>query len=59
MEKTLPRRKPPAVAAGEDECGNTEKGSVSESGWIIPQNAPIEPVGLIDRTYDRPEIYNK
>ncbi|EHU55281.1 putative T3SS effector protein EspN2-2 [Escherichia coli DEC2E] len=31
------------------------RGSISESGWIIPQNAPVEPVGLIDRTFGQSE----
>ncbi|HFO8906468.1 TPA: DUF4765 family protein, partial [Escherichia coli] len=31
------------------------RGSISESGWIIPKNAPVEPVGLIDRTFGQPE----
>ncbi|EHL7220499.1 DUF4765 family protein [Escherichia coli] len=31
------------------------RGSISESGWIIPKNAPVEPVGLIDRTFGQSE----
>lgn len=31
------------------------RGSISENGWIIPKNAPIEPVGIIDRTYGQTE----
>lgn len=31
------------------------RGSVSESGWVMPQNTPVEPVGIIDRTYGNAE----
>ncbi|EBA4608702.1 DUF4765 family protein [Salmonella enterica] len=31
------------------------RGSVSESGWVMPQNTPVEPIGIIDRTYGNAE----
>ncbi|EDH4583562.1 DUF4765 domain-containing protein [Salmonella enterica] len=31
------------------------RGSVSESGWVMPHTAPVEPVGIIDRTYGHAE----
>ncbi|EBB9177298.1 DUF4765 family protein, partial [Salmonella enterica] len=31
------------------------RGSVSESGWVMPYTAPVEPVGIIDRTYGHAE----
>ncbi|EEJ7903755.1 DUF4765 family protein [Salmonella enterica] len=31
------------------------RGSVSESGWVMPKNTPVEPVGIIDRTYGNAE----
>ncbi|ECG1029121.1 DUF4765 domain-containing protein [Salmonella enterica subsp. salamae] len=31
------------------------QGSVSESGWVMPQNTPVEPIGIIDRTYGNAE----
>lgn len=31
------------------------RGSVSESGWVMPKTTPVEPVGLIDRTYGNAE----
>ncbi|EDR6814834.1 DUF4765 family protein, partial [Salmonella enterica] len=31
------------------------RGSISESGWVIPHTAPVEPVGVIDRTYGHAE----
>lgn len=31
------------------------RGSVSESGWVMPHTAPVEPVGIIDRTYGNAE----
>ncbi|EHN7381116.1 DUF4765 family protein, partial [Salmonella enterica] len=29
------------------------RGSVSESGWVMPKNTPVDPVGIIDRTYGK------
>ncbi|EEP0035500.1 DUF4765 family protein, partial [Salmonella enterica subsp. enterica] len=31
------------------------RGSVSESGWVMPKNTPVDPVGIIDRTYGKAE----
>lgn len=31
------------------------RGSTSESGWVMPHTAPVEPVGIIDRTYGHAE----
>ncbi|HHS7465824.1 TPA: DUF4765 family protein, partial [Salmonella enterica] len=31
------------------------RGSVSESGWVMPHTAPVKPVGIIDRTYGHAE----
>ncbi|EPE48162.1 DUF4765 family protein [Salmonella enterica] len=31
------------------------RGSVSESGWGLPKNTPVDPVGIIDRTYGKAE----
>ncbi|MBA3111834.1 DUF4765 family protein [Salmonella enterica] len=31
------------------------RGSVSESGWVMPKTTPVEPVGIIDRTYGNAE----
>ncbi|EIL9379181.1 DUF4765 family protein, partial [Salmonella enterica] len=31
------------------------RGSVSESGWVMPKNTPVDPVGIIDRTYGNAE----
>lgn len=31
------------------------RGSVSESGWVMPQNTPVEPIGIIDRIYGNAE----
>ncbi|ENF9238491.1 DUF4765 family protein [Salmonella enterica] len=31
------------------------RGSVSESGWIMPKKTPVDPVGIIDRTYGKAE----
>ncbi|EDI8969662.1 DUF4765 family protein [Salmonella enterica] len=31
------------------------RGSVSESGWVMPKKTPVDPVGIIDRTYDKAE----
>ncbi|EKF0165762.1 DUF4765 family protein [Salmonella enterica subsp. enterica] len=31
------------------------RGSVSESGWVMPKNTPVGPVGIIDRTYGKAE----
>ncbi|EAO2170023.1 DUF4765 family protein, partial [Salmonella enterica] len=29
------------------------RGSVSESGWVMPKKTPVDPVGIIDRTYGK------
>ncbi|EBX7410980.1 DUF4765 domain-containing protein [Salmonella enterica subsp. enterica serovar Give] len=29
--------------------------SVSESGWVMPKKTPVDPVGIIDRTYGKAE----
>ncbi|EAQ5721105.1 DUF4765 family protein [Salmonella enterica] len=31
------------------------RGSVSESGWVMPKKTPVDPVGIIDRTYGKAE----
>lgn len=31
------------------------RGSVSESGWVMPKKTPVEPAGIIDRTYGNAE----
>ncbi|ECD9546337.1 DUF4765 family protein [Salmonella enterica subsp. houtenae] len=31
------------------------RGSTSESGWVMPHTAPVEPIGIIDRTYGHAE----
>ncbi|EAY3974515.1 DUF4765 family protein [Salmonella enterica] len=31
------------------------RGSVSKSGWVMPKNTPVDPVGIIDRTYGKAE----
>ncbi|PWD15884.1 DUF4765 domain-containing protein [Salmonella enterica subsp. enterica serovar Rubislaw] len=31
------------------------RGSVSESGWVMPKKKPVDPVGIIDRTYGKAE----
>ncbi|ENU8866438.1 DUF4765 family protein [Salmonella enterica] len=31
------------------------RGSVSESGWVMPKKTPVDPVGIIDRIYGKAE----
>ncbi|ECG3777830.1 DUF4765 family protein [Salmonella enterica subsp. enterica serovar Breukelen] len=31
------------------------RGSVSESGWVMQKKTPVDPVGIIDRTYGKAE----
>ncbi|EJL8649565.1 DUF4765 family protein [Salmonella enterica] len=31
------------------------RGSVSKSGWVMPKKTPVDPVGIIDRTYGKAE----